>query len=450
MQHLGGGAFWVSGYLPVSAGLRAIGGLAGAASLVNPLLTAVSVAAVWGVARRMWPQRPGLALAAAILLATSSQVLVGGMTAYAMPAHLAFNLVWLWLFLRGGRLGHAGALAVGFLACGLHQLPFHPLFVAPFVAQLWLERRWRAAALYTVAYAAICLFWVEYWQIALAMAQTGPAVAATAAAKQGAMGFYEQAQLILKDFDWSGLALMAKNLIRFATWQNLLTAPLLLLSAWAAFRAKGTTRSLILGFVTTLAAVFALMPYQGHGWGYRYLNGLLGSACLLAAWQWGRMTDALSPSQRAGARGGFALAALASLFVLFPLRALQAHRFARPYALAAAAIRAAKTDVVLVDDRNVWFGIDLARNDPYLRNRPLVLYAEALEEDQARALCQGATISMFDFVGGRPVRHSADQRVWRPTRTPPSWRTIFTTGPATARRSVWLRPPGDPARRRSA
>jgi len=160
VQHLGGGAFWVSGYLPVSAALRALGGLAGGASLVNPILTAISVVAVFGVGRRMWPQRPGLALAAALLLATSSQVLVGGMGAYAMPAHLAFNLVWLWLFLRGGWLGHAGALAVGFLACGLHQLPFHPLFVAPFVAQLWLERRWRAAALYTVAYAAICLFWV--------------------------------------------------------------------------------------------------------------------------------------------------------------------------------------------------------------------------------------------------------------------------------------------------
>ena len=398
VQHLGGGAFWVSGYLPVSAALRALGGLAGGASLVNPILTAISVVAVFGVGRRMWPQRPGLALAAALLLATSSQVLVGGMGAYAMPAHLAFNLVWLWLFLRGGWLGHAGALAVGFLACGLHQLPFHPLFVAPFVAQLWLERRWRAAALYTVAYAAICLFWVEYWQIALATAQAGPAAPATAAAaaKQGAMGFYDQAQLILKDFEWSGVALMAKNLIRFATWQNPLTAPLLLLSAWGAFRAKGTTRSLILGFVTTLAAVFALMPYQGHGWGYRYVHGLLGSACLLAAWQWGRMTDPLSPAQRAGARGGFALAAAAALLILFPLRAWQAHRFAHPYALAAAAIRAAPTDFVLVDDRNVWFGVDLVRNDPYLRNRPLILHAEDLEEDQARALCARGTISMFD------------------------------------------------------
>ena len=83
-----------------------------------------------------------------------------------MPAHLAFNLAWLWLFLRGGKAGHAGAIAVGFLATGIHQLIFHPMFVAPFVLQLWLRRRWGLGALYTLAYAAICLFWIEYWPLA--------------------------------------------------------------------------------------------------------------------------------------------------------------------------------------------------------------------------------------------------------------------------------------------
>jgi hypothetical protein len=297
------------------------------------------------------------------------------------------------------------------------------LFVAPFVLQLWLERRWRAAALYTAAYAVFCLFWVEYWQIALAISRTGPALGATTAATQGAMGFYDQARQILNDFDWSGLSLMAKNLIRFITWQNLLTAPLLALSAWGAFQAKGTTRSLILGFVTTLGAVFVLMPYQGHGWGYRYLHGLLGSASLLGAWQWGRMTQPLSASQRAAARAGFALAAAASLLILFPLRALQVHRFVHPYARAEAAIKAAPTDVVVVDDRDVWFGIDLVRNDPYLRNRPLVMYAGTLPADQARALCARGTISIFNSA---VADHLAIERFEEAsvTRASPHWDDI--------------------------
>ncbi len=164
------GAYWASAYLPVNAALRGLAKAAGGATLASPLLAAISVAAVWGVGRRMWPGRPSTALIAAVLLATSSQFLVTAMTPYAMNAHLAFNLVWLWLFLRGGRVGHAGALAIGFLACGLHQLLFHPLFVAPFVLQLWIERRWRLAGLYTLAYGAFCMFWIDYWPIALWLA----------------------------------------------------------------------------------------------------------------------------------------------------------------------------------------------------------------------------------------------------------------------------------------
>ncbi|HEY2179898.1 MAG TPA: hypothetical protein VGH15_15105, partial [Caulobacteraceae bacterium] len=102
---------WASAYLPVNAALRALGQVLGAQSLVNPLLAAISIVAVFGVARRLWPQRPHLALVAALLLATSSQFLITAMTPYAWTAHLAFNLVWLWLFLagrEGKRWGDAG------------------------------------------------------------------------------------------------------------------------------------------------------------------------------------------------------------------------------------------------------------------------------------------------------------------------------------------------------
>src|SRR5262249_8834667 len=141
-----------------------------------------SIILCWAVARRLWPERPSLALMAAALLGTSSQLIVTGMTAYAMPAHLALNLAWLWLFLRGGRLGHAGALIVGFFTCGIHQVVFHPVFAAPFILQLWLDRRWALAALYTAAYGAFGLFWIEYYPIALAVSGV------TAAAAKGTGG----------------------------------------------------------------------------------------------------------------------------------------------------------------------------------------------------------------------------------------------------------------------
>ena len=65
------------------------------------------------------------------------------MTAYAMPAHLCFNLLWLRLFLADRRRADLGAIAVGFIATGLHQPLFHPMFVAPFMLMLLLERNWR-------------------------------------------------------------------------------------------------------------------------------------------------------------------------------------------------------------------------------------------------------------------------------------------------------------------
>lgn len=388
------GAFWGSSYLPVNAGLRGAAAAFGAESLVSPLLAAISVTAIWAVGRRIWPDRPAMALIAAALLATSSQFLITAMTPYAMTAHLAFNLVWLWLFLRGGRLGHAGAIAMGFLACGVHQLLFHPLFAAPFVLQLWLERRWRAAALYSVAYAAICLFWIDYWPIALGMLGEAPAAAPGAGGAVG--GFGAHALALAATFDPAALGLMAKNLIRLITWQNPLTAPLVALGGVAAFRANGTLRSLILGLGLTMLAMFILIPYQGHGWGYRYLHGFLGSACLLAVWEWTCLTDHLDGAQRVGARVAFGAVTAAALLILLPIRAWQAHDFLHPYALANAAIRRANAQVVLVDNSASWFTTDLVRNDPYLTNRPVVLSLGDLEKGQARDLCARYTVSIFD------------------------------------------------------
>ena len=64
----------------MNALLRAAGGLIHAESLVNPLLAGVAVIATYGAGRRLWPDRPQAAAVAAVLLASSSQVLVTAMT----------------------------------------------------------------------------------------------------------------------------------------------------------------------------------------------------------------------------------------------------------------------------------------------------------------------------------------------------------------------------------
>jgi hypothetical protein len=375
-----GAAFWSSSYLPVNAALHAVFAMLGDRALTAPVLAVAAVMAVYGVARLLWPSRPDAAVVAAVLLATSSQFLVTAMTPYAMTAHLALDLVWLWLFLRNTGASHGGAMVVGFAATGLHQLIFHPLFVAPFVLGLWVQRRFRLAALYTLAYAAICLFWVSYWGLILPV---------TGGDAGGVSALFARAFSML-GVDAATFAFMIRNMVRFIAWQNPATLILFIAALASVRKWQSPLPQLLGGLVLTIVAMAVILPYQGHGWGYRYLHGLLGSISLIAAYAW------VSAAEGQAARLRTILAAC-TIFavVILPVRAWQVHDFTRPYARAYDAIRTADADIVIVDGTEIWFGGDLVRNDPYLRNTPKVLFLNSLTADDIPGLCNGRRVAMF-------------------------------------------------------
>jgi hypothetical protein len=387
--------FWASSYLPVNAAMRALGRDAGVEWLVNPLLSAFSVVATWAVARRLWPDRPDRALIAAALLGTSAQLIVMAMTAYAMPGHLAFNLAWLWLFLRGGRLGHAAAIVVGLLATGMHQLLFHPAFAAPFILQLWLDRRWTLAAVYTLAYAVIGVFWIEYWQIEMRLLGESQEDAGSL----GGGWLVERTLDVLNGIRVDNLGAMGESLMRFVTWQSLVTGPLAVIGGFIAFRQKGHLRALALGIILTLVAMLILMPTQTHGWGYRYAHGLLASLAFLAAFAWSELTDALPAPAKAAARGGLIVAALVSLVALTPIRAWQAWSYVRPYDLADRQIRAAPAKVVVIDHEGP-LGFNpgtVVRNDPFLGpGQPKVMQLTYMDAGLVRRICTAGGVAVFD------------------------------------------------------
>jgi hypothetical protein len=196
---------------------------------------------------------------------------------------------------------------------------------------------------------------------------------------------------------------MALSLVRFVTWQNPLTTPLVLLGVGAAWRAKGVMRALLLGVALTLLAAFVVVPTQIHGWGYRYLHGLLGSISLLAVWSWARLTDGLAPDRRAAAWSALALSCAVSLLVLAPLRAWQAFAYVRPYALANAQIQAAPAQVVLIVDKtsNGFDAGTLLHNDPYLRRWPRRLLLAAMDEGGVRQVCSLYSVMVFDGSNAR-------------------------------------------------
>jgi hypothetical protein len=251
-----------------------------------------------------------------------------------------------------------------------------------------LSRRWKLAAFYAAAYAAIGLFWILYWSLLL----HGAEPAAPSADLGLAYQLRRLAEIVHLNI-FTSISYMGLNLFRFVAWQAPLTIPLALIGFVAFRRQSPVVRDLAFGLFLTLAAVTILMPYQGHGWGYRYLHGLLGSLSLLAAYGW----IWLSERGEIGQRGALLLTSLlVSLLVVLPWHAYQARSFVTPYASAVTAIARSDAQVVLVDPVDIWFGTDLVRNDPYLQTSPKVMALGYLDEVQLRKLCGSYDVALFD------------------------------------------------------
>jgi uncharacterized membrane protein (UPF0136 family) len=374
---------WVSSYLPMNAAIRAIFLRLGDATLTAPFFVGLGAIALWRIGARLWPQSPGSQVAALLLYAGSSQIWITGMTSYAMSAHLGLDLLWLWLFLKDRPWARAAAIAVGFVATGLHQPLFHPLFVLPFLAMLASEKRWRELALYCVAYAAIGLFWMG-WPIWISAHGSPLGVA------PGGVGFIDRFRVATGLRAW-GIGVMAANLVRFIAWQHLLLLPLAGYGMYRCWNADPIARALALGLILPIAVLLILLPYQGHGWGYRYLHGVIGSACLLGGYGWRHLEE-----RRRAPVVAMAVATMASLAVLLPVHAVMAHRMVAPVARIAAARDATKADFMVVDDLAAPFALDLVINRPDLDNRPLVLAGQGLVPGEIAGLCRRGAITFLD------------------------------------------------------
>ena len=377
---------WISGYLPMNAAIRALFGLLGDTALAGALYLATSVILLWSCARRLWPDEPETATVCVLLLVSAGQFVMAGMTAYAMPAHLCFNLLWLRLFLANRRSADLGAVAVGFVATGLHQPLFHPMFVAPFMLMLLLERNWRRLMIFVPLYAAIGLFWLSW------PAHVVDLIAGPGGVNQASDGSYIARLLGALSQNRDALPTMAANLLRFVTWQNMLLLPLLLAS-WPIVRRGGMAAALALGFILPVLALTIILPSQGFGFGYRYLHGVLGNAMLLAGYGWNRFGGS------AALRSALVCATAASLVVLLPVQGWMTHHLYAANANASIRIDTSGADYALIPEGNLAVLHDLVLNRPDLADRPIRLIEPLVADpaDLARRVCRpGVIVALFE------------------------------------------------------
>ena len=360
---------WNSVYLPVYAAMRAVFQSVGLQSLLNPFLAGLTVLAIYGTARNIWPESKTNALVAIGLLASSSQFLVMSMTSYSMPAHLALNAIWLWLYSRPDRGWFYLAPLVGALAIGLHQPIVHALFALPFLFRLVLQRRWRAVLIFAPIYIAGCALWFAW--------QTRYQVGGNA----GIGSFF-------KILNPRMPIIQSMNLLLIIGWASLATPLLAVLGASQFFKVRPIIQDSILSCLLTFGFYFFFYLDQAHGWGYRYFHGAIACFLIVAVAGFNRLSN-LVGQQRATK---FVLVGIAaSLLVQFPVRCFEAERFVRPYARTAAAIHAIPKDIVAFDWRDAWYSADLIRNDPFLEQRPIIVSIFQLTPPAVAALEKNGT-----------------------------------------------------------
>lgn len=365
---------WGSHYGPVYAAMLAGAELLGSASVLNPALAALAALATYRVIRRLRPDHPIAALIGAGALAASPQFIAMSGSGFSFPAHLALNMCWLACFLCGRARGHLAAMAIGVLALGLHQVHVHSMFVAPFGLALLLGafpgRGW--ALVYGVVYGTAMVMWMMWPELAVAL-QSGDWSALPRDPWQ-----YRYLQ------GWSpGIGpapvtapplphgpVFAVAMARFALW---LSPALLILFCMGAvsWRRLGTAEKLcVVSVALSVAFRWLFMPDQMHGWGYRYLHPWLGAMAVVAAAACAAPPGAVDP--RRLMRFGMLLIAVSAV-LLVPWRLAQVEAKMAPRARAQLWLQSLDADTVAIDTEALWFGRDLVRNDPFLRNRPRLL-----------------------------------------------------------------------------
>ncbi|MCC4231878.1 MFS transporter [Sphingobium soli] len=392
LNPMGGDRYWISLYLPGSAAIEALVSQFADPALTQPLLLGLGLLMLWDVSRILFPDRPDIRTAVMLLAFSSCQLLFTAMTAYAMTAHFALNMVWLALFIRDRTCTHGAALLVGFFALSLHKVQFHVLFAGPILATLLWRRRWALSALYAVSYAIFLIVWMKLYPLLL-VDRLDLSITAGAAKGVSLSPRLASLQPLL-------------YLTRFFAWNNALLVPLALIGmkgAWRSLRQDAQDRRalLFIGLTGGCAIGMLLTVHQGLGWGYRYLHGYIGPFCLLAGLGWNKLYPSPASLRPIWLAVMVSMATVAAQGVMVA-------RFVTPYARLHAHAAALPVDILLLDPRGGVFAQDIVRVPPNMVHRPIFMDLSKLDKQRVDTLCRKYRIGIIDRTDYRAAGILAD------------------------------------------
>ena len=351
---------WHVGFLPVHSMVRAMFIAARADRLAGPVMSALSVVLAGAIARRLWPDRPHRMWIAMAVLATSTQFLVMSMTMYAMPTHLLFAMLWLWLYVVDRRWSLVLLPLVGVVALGVHSPIPHGLLVPVFWLRYVRQRRYGAASYVAAVYAVGIVYW--HAQLGMAGAAASVATQSSAAATTVVSMFHLPSPL--------SLYTSAMNAALIATWNSPVLVVCALAAGLAWHRLDTFSRDAVLTLLCMMLGRVFSNTLQGEGWGYRFIYAGLGLFALVAACGCDVLARVLGDRT---ARRLVAASLIVSVAVELPLRGVQVAAFIGPYYRANELLSHQTAKIVVFPAAEFLWARQLVRNDPFLQKMPVLM-----------------------------------------------------------------------------
>jgi len=359
--------YWASEFLPGFASLDLLFDTFHVGWALSPVLAALSLLIVARLATRAFPDQGTLASGVAVvLLALCPQFLAMAMTKFAWTSHLFGSLLWVWLLTHPDRRLFLLTPILGVLLIGLHQPHVHLLVAAPFLFRLVFTRDWKAIAWFGFCYLIGCWAW---YQVMLVLRPSSHG--------QVAELHYLSFPLALS------LVITVFHAVTLLAWSTPVVWPFLLVMVGTWKEQPPFIRDCFLAGCLTFLFYLSFPHEQGHGWGYRYMQPVYGLLVLSA------VGGAVALCRKGGS--SFALKAVAasvlfSACVQIPYRAYEIRTLVRPLALTSRFLEEQQCDFVILQTSEFWYSWDLVRNDPWLKERPLIFDGTKLSSDQMNAL----------------------------------------------------------------
>lgn len=369
--------WYVGSLFPVHSLLQAPFIALGVSRLGVPLSAGISVWLAASIARQLWPDRPSRAYLAAVFLATSTQLLIMSMTMFAMASHLLLTMIFLRVYVDRRPKVQLLVPWVGAVALGVHSPLPHLFLVPPFLLRYARDRRWKMFAYVVVVYAIALAGWSIYAGYTTKGLGLEPHVLA-APSPQAYVGAYPNALRKMINFPTPiHLFAMTLQLALIPTWNNLLLVTLIIAAMLRWKTLDNFSRDAALCIILTIFARSMTRNLQGEGWGYRMIYANLGAMALLAAVGVDQLREAVG--SQVARRLVLASAALA-VFVQLPVRVYGVNQIMGPYRDGYEWMSTLDYDIAVLPTEYIAWGRQLIRNDPFLRNRPVIVNFPQVEQ----------------------------------------------------------------------